>query len=49
MEKCETMGDKLGGITVRIGSRVAVPTKAGEVWMSRVKTLSPGPGLSFQD
>ena len=48
--ECETMGDKLGGIAVHIGSRVAALAKAGEVWVSgTVKDLVAGSGLSFQD
>jgi len=48
--ECETMGDKLGGIAVHIGSRVAALAQAGEVWVSStVKDLVAGSGLSFQD
>jgi class 3 adenylate cyclase len=48
--ECETMGDKLGGIAVHIGSRVASLAQAGEVWVSStVKDLVAGSGLSFQD
>jgi class 3 adenylate cyclase len=48
--ECETMGQKLGGIAVHIGSRVAAMAQAGEVWVSStVKDLVAGSGLSFQD
>jgi class 3 adenylate cyclase len=48
--ECETMGEKLGGIAVHIGSRVAALAQAGEVWVSStVKDLVAGSGLSFQD
>jgi class 3 adenylate cyclase len=44
------MGQKLGGIAVHIGSRVAAMAQAGEVWVSStVKDLVAGSGLSFQD
>lgn len=48
--ECETMGDKLGGIAVHIGSRVAALAQPGEVLVSStVKDLVAGSGLSFQD
>jgi class 3 adenylate cyclase len=48
--ECEIMGDKVGGIAVHIGSRVAAMAQAGEVWVSStVKDLVAGAGLSFQD
>ena len=48
--ECEKMGDKLGGIAVHTGARVAALAKAGEVLVSStVKDLVAGSGLSFQD
>jgi class 3 adenylate cyclase len=48
--ECEVMGDKLGGIAVHIGARVAALAKPGEVLVSTtVKDLVAGSGLSFQD
>ena len=45
-----TLGDKLGGIAVHIGSRVAALAQGGEVLVSStVKDLVAGSGLSFQD
>lgn len=48
--ECETIGDKLGGIAVHIGARVAALAQAGEVLVSStVKDLVAGSGLSFRD
>ncbi|HTS52468.1 MAG TPA: adenylate/guanylate cyclase domain-containing protein [Burkholderiales bacterium] len=48
--ECEVMGDKLGGIAVHIGARVAALARPGEVLVSStVKDLVAGSGLSFQD
>ena len=48
--ECEMMGDKLAGIAVHIGSRVAALARPGEVLVSStVKDLVAGSGLSFQD
>lgn len=48
--ECETIGDKLGGIAVHIGSRVAALAQAGQVLVSStVKDLVAGSGLGFQD
>ena len=48
--ECELMGEKLGGISVHIGARVAALAKPGEVLVSStVKDLVAGSGLSFQD
>ena len=48
--ECEVMGDKLGGIAVHIGARVAALADAGEVLVSStVKDLVAGSGLTFQD
>jgi pimeloyl-ACP methyl ester carboxylesterase len=48
--ECETMGDKLVGIAVHIGSRVAALAAPSEVLVSStVRDLVAGSGLSFQD
>ena len=48
--ECELMGDKLGGIAVHTGARVAAQAQSGEVLVSStVKDLVAGSGLSFQD
>ena len=48
--ECETIGEKLVGIAVHIGSRVAALAQAGEVLVSNtVKDLVAGSRLSFQD
>jgi class 3 adenylate cyclase len=48
--ECEVMGDKLGGIAVHIGARVAALAGADEVLVSQtVKDLVAGSGLRFSD
>ena len=48
--ECEVMGDKVGGIAVHIGARIATLAAAGEVLVSNtVKDLVAGSGLSFRD
>jgi class 3 adenylate cyclase len=48
--ECEVVGDKLGGIAVSIGARVAARASPGEVLVtSTVKDLVAGSGLSFED
>jgi pimeloyl-ACP methyl ester carboxylesterase len=48
--ECEIMGDKLGGIAVHIGARIAALAGPGEVLVSStVKDLVAGSGLSFVD
>jgi class 3 adenylate cyclase len=48
--ECEEMGDKLGGIAVHIGARVAALAWPGEVLVSgTVKDLVAGSGLAFAD
>jgi pimeloyl-ACP methyl ester carboxylesterase len=48
--ECELMGDKLGGIAVHTGARVAARANGGEVLVSStVKDLVAGSGLSFED
>ncbi len=48
--ECELIGDKVGGIAVHIGARVAAAADAGEVLVSStVKDLVAGSGLRFTD
>jgi len=48
--ECEVMGDKLSGIAVHIGARVAGLAGAGEVLVSgTVKDLVAGSGIAFED
>ena len=48
--ECEVMGEKLGGIAVHIGARVAGRASAGEILVSQtVKDLVAGSGLAFDD
>jgi pimeloyl-ACP methyl ester carboxylesterase/class 3 adenylate cyclase len=48
--ECEMMGEKLGGIAVHIGSRVAGKAAPGEIVVSQtVKDLVAGSGLSFAE
>lgn len=48
--ECEVMGDRVGGIAMHIGARVASPAAPGEVLVSStVKDLVAGSGLSFED
>jgi pimeloyl-ACP methyl ester carboxylesterase len=48
--ECEVMGEKLGGIAVHIGARVASLAAPGEVLVSStVKDLVAGSGLVFAD
>ena len=48
--ECEIMGDKLSGLAVHIGARVAAIANAGEVLVSStVKDLVAGSGLRFAD
>jgi len=48
--ECEIMGDKLGGISVHIGARVAALARPGEVLVSAtVKDLVAGSALCFRD
>ncbi|MFQ5961293.1 MAG: adenylate/guanylate cyclase domain-containing protein [Candidatus Methylomirabilales bacterium] len=47
--ECEVMGDKLGGIAVHIGARVAAMAKASEVLASSTaKDLVAGSGIHFE-
>ena len=48
--ECEVMGEKVGGIAVHIGARVAGQAQAGEVLVSStVKDLVAGSGIVFTD
>jgi class 3 adenylate cyclase len=48
--ECETTGEKLSGIAVNIGARVAAKAQAGEVLVSStVKDLVAGSELAFHD
>ena len=48
--ECEVIGDKVGGIAVHIGARVASLARAGEVLVSNtVKDLVAGSGLGFEE
>jgi len=48
--ECERMGDKVGGIAVHTGARVAGQAQPGEVLVSStVKDLVAGSGLQFDD
>ena len=48
--ECEIIGDKLGGIAVHIGARVAGKAGPGEIIVSQtVKDLVAGSGLSFTE
>jgi class 3 adenylate cyclase len=48
--ECEVIGEKVGGIAVHIGSRIASKAGPGEVLVSStVKDLVAGSGLRFED
>ena len=48
--ECEMLEDKLAGLVVHIGARVAALAKPGEVLVSNtVKDLVAGSGLQFED
>ncbi|HEU5206340.1 MAG TPA: hypothetical protein VFT94_01910, partial [Gaiellaceae bacterium] len=48
--ECEAVGEKLGGIAVHIGARVATAAAPGEVLVSStVKDLVAGSGIEFED
>jgi class 3 adenylate cyclase len=48
--ECEVVGEKLRGVTVHIGARVAALAEPGEVLVSRtVRDLVAGSGLAFED
>ena len=48
--ECEVLGDKIGGIAVHIGARVAAAAEPGEVLVSNtVKDLVAGSGIAFKD
>jgi pimeloyl-ACP methyl ester carboxylesterase len=48
--ECEVIGEKIGGIAVHLGARVAAKAQSGEVLVSNtVKDLVAGSGLRFTD
>ncbi len=48
--ECELMDDKVAGIAVHTGARVAANARPGEVLVSStVKDLVAGSGLAFED
>jgi class 3 adenylate cyclase len=48
--ECEVIGEKLGGIAVHTGARVASRAAPGEILVSQtVKDLVAGSGLAFRD
>jgi class 3 adenylate cyclase len=48
--ECELVGDKLGGIAVHIGARVAATASTGDVFVSStVKDLVAGSGIEFEE
>ncbi|HXJ62329.1 MAG TPA: adenylate/guanylate cyclase domain-containing protein, partial [Actinomycetota bacterium] len=48
--ECEVTGDKLRGIAVHIGARVASLARPGEVLVSQtVRDLMAGSGFEFED
>ncbi len=48
--ECEVIGEKVAGIAVHIGARVASLARAGEVLVSNtVKDLVAGSGIGFED
>jgi len=47
--ECEVLGDKLSGIAVHVGARVAARAQPGEVLVSStVKDLVAGAGIAFE-
>jgi class 3 adenylate cyclase len=48
--ECQTIGDKIGGIAVHMGSRIASLAGSGEIMVSStVKDLVAGSGLRFRE
>jgi class 3 adenylate cyclase len=48
--ECEVVGDKIGGIAVHIGARVASAAEPGDVRVSNtVKDLVAGSGIAFKE
>jgi class 3 adenylate cyclase len=48
--ECEIVGEKLAGVAVHTGARVAAAAQAGEVLVSStVKALVAGSGIEFED
>ncbi len=48
--ECEVIGEKISGIAVHIGARVAAAAAPGEVFVSNtVRDLVAGSGINFKD
>jgi DNA-binding SARP family transcriptional activator/class 3 adenylate cyclase len=48
--ECETVGDKLGGLAVHLGSRISAEAGPGDVLVSStVRDLLAGSGITFED
>ncbi len=48
--ECEIVGDKLAGLAVHLGARIAAAAAPGEILVSRtVKDLVAGSGIAFED
>ncbi len=48
--ECEIVGEKIGGVAVHIGARVAAQAGPGEILVSStVKDLVAGSGIAFGD
>ncbi len=48
--ECEVIDDKVGGIAVNVGARVAANARPGELLVSStVKDLVAGSGIAFED
>ncbi len=48
--ECEVLGDRLAGVAVHVGARVAAKAAPGEVLVSRtVRDLVAGSGIEFED
>ena len=48
--ECERIGDKLAGVAIHVGARIAAAARGGEVLVSRtVRDLVAGSGLKFTD
>lgn len=48
--ECERLDDKVGGIAVHIGARVAAEARPGEVLVSQtVRDIVAGSGISFSE
>jgi class 3 adenylate cyclase/pimeloyl-ACP methyl ester carboxylesterase len=48
--ECEIMGEKIGGVAVHVGARVAAQARPGEILVSStVRDLVAGSGIAFDD